>query len=163
MEAVKHFFFIGIAGTGMSAVAQYLRGIGNVVSGSDRLFNAQGKIQFQVQLEQLGIRCFLQDTSGIAPGIDVVVVSSAIEESNTELQKAHSLGIPVMKRAELLSAISARKRTVAVGGTSGKSTTAAMIFHIMQECGLEPSIMSGAGLIGLQKRGLPGNAWKPLL
>jgi len=159
MEPANHFFFIGIAGTGMSAIAQYLKGVGKAVSGSDRLFNAQGKMQIQVQLEQLGISCYLQDASGITSDIDVVVVSSAIEESNIELQKARSLGIPVMRRAELLSSISARKRTVAVGGTSGKSTVSAMIFHIMHKCGLEPSIMSGAGLICLQKQGLPGNAW----
>ena len=158
-EKYNHFFFVGIAGTGMSAIAQYLKGIGKEVSGSDRLFDSDTKMLIQEQFEQQNIRCWFQDASGIRPEIDVVIISTAIEESNIELQKARSLGIPVMKRSELLSSISGKKRTVAVGGTSGKSTTAAMIFHIMQSCGFEPSIMNGAGLSSLQKKGLPGNAW----
>jgi len=158
-EKYNHFFFIGIAGTGMSAIAQYLRGIGKKVSGSDRLFNEEKKMLIQEQFEQQDIHCYFQDGSGITSDIDVVVISTAIEESNIELQKARSLGIPVMKRSELLAAISSDKKTIAVGGTSGKSTTTAMIFHIMQQCGWEPSVMNGAGLTSLQKKGLPGNTW----
>jgi len=158
-EKYNHFFFVGIAGTGMSAIAQYLRGIGKKVSGSDRLFNEEKKVLIQEQFEQQDIHCYLQDTSGISPQMDVLVISTAIEESNVELQKARSMGIPVMKRSELLAAISSNKKTIAVGGTSGKSTTTAMIFHIMQACGWEPSVMNGAGLTSLQKKGLPGNAW----
>ncbi len=158
-EKYNHFFFIGIAGTGMSAIAQYLKGTGKQVSGSDRLFNAEKKLLIQEQFEQQGIHCYFQDASGITTDIDVVVISTAIEESNIELQKARTLGIPVVKRSELLSSISEKKRTVAVGGTSGKSTTTAMIFHIMQSCGFEPSVMNGAGLSSLQAKGLPGNAW----
>jgi len=158
-EKYNHFFFVGIAGTGMSAIAQYLKGIGKQVSGSDRLFNSETKLLIQEQFEQQDIHCYFQDASGIMSDIDVVVISTAIEDSNIELQKARSLGIPVVKRSELLSSISETKRTIAVGGTSGKSTTTAMIFHIMQSCGLEPSVMNGAGLSGLQKKGLPGNAW----
>jgi len=155
----NHFYFVGIAGTGMSAIAQHLRGTGKRVSGSDRLFNEEKKMLIQEQFEQQDIRCHFQDGSGIDPQIDVLVISTAIEESNIELQKARSLNIPVMKRSELLAAISGNKKTVAVGGTSGKSTTTAMIFHIMQECGREPSVINGAGLTSLQKKGLPGNAW----
>ncbi len=155
----NHFFFVGIAGTGMSAIAQYLRGIGKEVSGSDRLFDNEKKSLIQEQFAQQGIRTYFQDASGINPQVDVLIISTAIEESNIELQKARSLGILVMKRSELLASISSEKRTIAVGGTSGKSTTTAMIFHIMQECGWEPSVMNGAGLTSLQKKGLPGNAW----
>jgi UDP-N-acetylmuramate--alanine ligase len=158
-EKYNHFFFVGIAGTGMSAIAQYLRGIGKKVSGSDRLFNEEKKMLIQEQFEQQDIHCYFQDASGINLQIDVLVISTAIEESNIELQKARSIGIPVMKRSELLAAISSNKKTIAVGGTSGKSTTTAMIFHIMQACGWEPSVMNGAGLTSLQKKGLPGNAW----
>lgn len=154
-----HFFFIGIAGTGMSAIAQYLRGTGKKVSGSDRLFSTDKKMQIQEQFEHQGITCFFQDASGVAENVDVVIISTAIEESNIELQKARQMNIPVMKRSELLATISSEKRTIAVGGTSGKSTTTAMIFHILQENGYAPSIMSGAGLVALQKQGLPGNAW----
>ncbi len=159
LDKYNHFFFVGIAGTGMSAIAQYLKGIGKKVSGSDRLFNDEKKSLIRQQFDRLDIHTCFQDSSGISLQIDVLVISTAIEESNIELQKARSLGIPVMKRSELLAAISSDKKTIAVGGTSGKSTTTAMIFHIMQECGWEPSVMNGAGLTSLQKRGLPGNAW----
>ena len=159
VNSVQHFFFIGIAGTVMSAIAQYLKGTGKKVSGSDRLFHADKKMLIQEQFEQLGIQCFFQDASGVTKDIDVVVISTAIEETNIELQKARLLNIPVMKRSELLAAISSQKRTLAVGGTSGKSTTTAMIFHILQENGYSPSIISGAGLVSLQNKGLPGNAW----
>lgn len=155
----QNYFFIGIAGTGMSAIAQYLQGIGKHVAGSDRLFNQDNKMLIQEQFEKQGIACFFQDGSGIKASTEVVVVSTAIEESNIEYQKAKEMGIPIMKRSELLAAISLSKRTIAVGGTSGKSTTTAMIFHILQENGYSPSLMTGAGLTALQKQGLPGNAW----
>jgi len=155
----KNYFFIGIAGTGMSAIAQYLQGTGFNVAGSDRLFCPGNKMPIQEQFEKLGIQCFSQDGSGIAPDTEVVVVSTAIEENNVEYRKTKELGIPVMKRAELLAAISRGRKTIAVGGTSGKSTTTAMIFHILQENGYSPSLMTGAGLTELQRQGLPGNAW----
>lgn len=158
-QAHQHFFFVGIAGTGMSAIAQYLRGVGKTVSGSDRLFGKENKMLIQEQFEKQGIQCFFQDASGLTPDVDVLVVSTAIEESNVEYQKALSLNIPIIKRSELLASISRTKRTIAVGGTSGKSTTTAMIFHVLEECGFSPSIMSGAGLTSLQEKGLPGNAW----
>jgi UDP-N-acetylmuramate--alanine ligase len=155
----KNFFFIGIAGTGMSAIAQYLKGTGLHVAGSDRLFCPGNKMLIQEQFEKLGIHCFSQDGSGIAADTEIVVVSTAIEENNIEYRKAKELGIPLVKRSELLASISKGTRTIAVGGTSGKSTTTAMIFHILQENGFSPSLMTGAGLTSLQKQGLPGNAW----
>lgn len=155
----KNYFFIGIAGTGMSAIAQYLKGTGMNVAGSDRLFCGENKMLIQEQFEKMGITCFLQDGSGIRQDTDVVVVSTAIEESNVEFQKAMELGIPILKRSELLAEISGKRRTIAVGGTSGKSTTTAMIFHILQDRGYSPSLMTGAGLTSLQEHGLPGNAW----
>ncbi|MCB9018643.1 MAG: Mur ligase domain-containing protein [Paludibacteraceae bacterium] len=158
-EKYNHFFFVGIAGTGMSAIAQYLKGIGKQVSGSDRLFDKDKKMLIQEQFEKMGINCHFQDASGVDEKTDVLIISTAIEESNVELTKARRLGIPVMKRSELLASISKTKKTIAVGGTSGKSTTSAMIFHILQTCGADPSIMSGAGLTSLQEKGLPGNSW----
>jgi UDP-N-acetylmuramate--alanine ligase len=159
IEQVENFFFIGIAGTGMSAIAQYLQGTGKKVSGSDRLFNQQNKMLIQEQFEIQGIRCFFQDGSGISADTQVVIVSTAIEESNVEYRKATEMGIPLMKRSELLAALSLSKKTIAVGGTSGKSTTTAMIFHIFQENGYSPSLITGAGLTSLQQEGLPGNTW----
>ena len=161
MNTLHHtnYFFIGIAGTGMSAIAQYLKGTGMQVRGSDRLFGTDNKMPIQEQFEKLGIQCFSQDGSGLTADTEVVVVSTAIEERNVEYRKANEMGIPVMKRSELLAALSSGKRTIAVGGTSGKSTTTAMIFHILQENGYSPSLMTGAGLTALQQEGLPGNTW----
>ncbi len=159
LDSYSHFFFVGIAGTGMSAIAQYLRGVGKKVSGSDRLFGQSQKLLSETQFESMGIQCYFQDGQGITEDVDVVVVSTAIEEKNVEYQKAVQLGIPIMKRSQLLAEISNSVRTIAVGGTSGKSTTTAMIFHIMEQCGKSPSLITGAGLSVLQKKGLPGNAW----
>ncbi len=154
-----NYFFVGVAGTGMSAIAQYLRGTGKRVSGSDRLFSKTEKGETQIQLERAGIECFFQDGSGITAETEAVIVSTAIEESNVEYQKALSLNIPIIKRSKLLAEISDSIKTIAVGGTSGKSTTTAMIFHILQKCGKEPSLITGAGLASIQKQGLIGNAW----
>jgi len=156
---MTHYFFIGIAGTGMSAIAQYLVGSGHKVSGSDRLFSSESKMLIQEQFEAAGIQCYFQDGSGVTTDIDKVVVSTAIETTNNEYQLAVQMGIPIMKRSELLAQLSAEKKTIAVGGTSGKSTTSAMIFHILETNGFSPSLMSGAGLSALQRKGLPGNAW----
>jgi UDP-N-acetylmuramate--alanine ligase len=120
-------FFIGVAGSGMSAIAQYLKGIGKEVSGSDRFFNAGGNNEIKQKLEASGIHCFLQNGDGIGSRTDLIVVSTAVEDTVMEVQKAKQMGIPIMKRAELLSLIAASKKTIAVGGTSGKSTTSAML------------------------------------
>jgi UDP-N-acetylmuramate--alanine ligase len=157
-QLANHIYFIGIAGTGMSALAQYCAGNGKLVSGSDRYFGNAATTEIQTQLEKQGIQCYPQNGMGIAPGIDVVVISTAIEENNPELEKARSLGITILKRAALLAEISNDKKTIAVGGTSGKSTTTAMIFDILEYAGLQPSIISGAGLVRLQEQGLIGNA-----
>jgi len=151
-------FFIGIAGSGMSALARYLQGMGKKVSGSDRFFKDGEFNETKDKLETEGIRCFLQDGSGITGETDLVVVSTAIEDTVYEVQKAKQLNIPIIKRSELLALIAAGKKTIAVGGTSGKSTTAAMLFEILEFAGLNPGIISGAGLTRLIKEGKTGNA-----
>lgn len=158
LDNIRNIFFIGVAGTGMSAIAQYLSGSGKNVSGSDRYFIPDEPNETRDKLEKEGISCFLQDGSGITPEIELVAASSAVEESNVEIRKARELGIPVILRSELLTIISNTKRTIAVAGTSGKSTTTAMLFDILHKGGLSPSIISGAGLTRLQKDGKIGNA-----
>ena len=154
----KNPFFIGIAGTGMSALAQYLQGIGKSVSGSDRYFKEGEFNEIQEKLEAEGVNCFLQDGSGINDKTDLVVVSTAIEDTVYEVQKAKQLNIPIIKRSELLALIAESKKTIAVGGTSGKSTTTAMLFAILEHAGMQPSIISGAGLTSIIKEGKIGNA-----
>jgi len=154
----KNPFFIGIAGTGMSALAQYLQGIGKSVSGSDRYFKEGEFNETKDKLEAEGIKCFLQDGSGINDKTDLVVVSTAIEDTVYEVRKAKQLNIPIVKRSELLALIAESKKTIAVGGTSGKSTTTAMLFAILEHAGMQPSIISGAGLTSIIKEGKIGNA-----
>ncbi len=154
----QHPFFIGIAGSGMSAIAQYLKGVGKDVSGSDRFFSAQEPNEIKEKLEAEGILCFPQNGEGITAAIDLVVVSAAVEDTVVDVQKAKELKIPIIKRSELLAMIAVSKKTIAVGGTSGKSTTSAMLFDIMEFAGLHPSIISGAGLVSLIKKGKIGNA-----
>ncbi|RYY52904.1 MAG: UDP-N-acetylmuramate--alanine ligase, partial [Chitinophagaceae bacterium] len=89
---------------------------------------------------------------------DLVVISTAVEETVEELQLAREKGIPVIRRSELLAIIAASRKTIAIGGTSGKSTTSAMLFDIMENGGLEPGIISGAGLVSLIRQGKIGNA-----
>ena len=154
----KNVFFIGVAGTGMSAIAQYLAGTGKEVSGSDRYFQPAVFNDTRDKLEAAGIKCFLQDGTGITTDTDLVVVSTAIEDTVAEVQKARSLSIPIIRRSELLALIAKSKRTIAVGGTSGKSTTSAMLFDILEKAGMAPSIISGAGLVSIIKENKIGNA-----
>ena len=158
LKEIQKLHFIGVAGTGMSAIAQYLSAEGKIITGSDRYFHPTEKNETHEKLVKEGIQCFLQDGSGIDEQTQVIVISTAIEDTNVEIQKAMSLAIPIIKRAELLSLIVQEKRTVAIGGTSGKSTTTAMLFDILDFAGLEPSIISGAGLVRLQEEGKIGNA-----
>lgn len=154
----KNVFFIGVAGTGMSAIAQYLAGIEKNVSGSDRYFKEGEENETKEKLTAAGIHCFLQNGKGITNDTDLVVVSTAIEDTVAEVQKAKQLNIPILKRSEVLALIAKSKKTIAVGGTSGKSTTSAMLFDILTYAGLEPGIISGAGLISIIKEGKIGNA-----
>lgn len=154
----KNVFFIGVAGVGMSAIAQYLAGIDKRVSGSDRYFKENEYNETREKLEADRIQCFLQNGEGITEKTDLVVVSTAIEDSVFEVQKAKQLNIPIIKRSELLAMIAKSKKTIAVGGTSGKSTTSAMLFDILDNAGLEPSIISGAGLVSIIRSGKIGNA-----
>jgi UDP-N-acetylmuramate--alanine ligase len=154
----KNPFFIGIAGSGMSAIAQYLKGIGKNVSGSDRFFKAGEYNETQQKLEAEEIRCFLQNGEGITEATDLVVVSTAIEDTVEEVKKAKQLNIPIIRRSELLAMIADSKKTIAVGGTSGKSTTSAMLFDILEYAGWQPGIISGAGLVSIIKQGKIGNA-----
>ncbi len=158
IQQFERVFFIGVAGTGMSAIAQYLSGVGKQVSGSDRYFVAGEENETRTKLENEGIRCFEQDGSGITSATQLVVVSTAVEDTVPEVQKAKQLQIPIIKRSELLALIAKSKKTIAVGGTSGKSTTSGMLFDILEQAGLEPSIISGAGLVHIIKEGKIGNA-----
>jgi UDP-N-acetylmuramate--alanine ligase len=152
------YFFIGIAGTGMSAIAQYLKAAGHHVAGSDRQFVSGDYNESRDALEAEGIICFEQGAGGVTADTDVVVVSTAIEDSVPEVQQAKALSKPIIKRSALLAEIVTTKKTIAVAGTSGKSTTTAMLYEILYTAGLHPSVIGGAGLTRLINQGKIGNA-----
>lgn len=154
----SHIFFMGIAGAGMSALAQYLKGSGVQVSGSDRFFTQGTNNETAEKLKAQGIECYPQDGSGLKDSVSLVVVSTAVEDTVPEIQKAKALGIPIMRRSELLAYITTQKKTIAIGGTSGKSSTVAMLFTILEYAGLKPAIITGAGLVSLIEKGSIGNA-----
>ena len=151
--------FTGIFGTGMSALAQYLRFEGIAVSGSDRLLASEDTASVKQSLEGLGGVIVNQDGSGVSGDTDAVCVSTAIEESNPDIAAARASGVPIVHRSDLLAALIGSKKTIAVAGTSGKSTVTAMIFEFLTACGKSPSLVSGAPLRRLEKEGLVGNAF----
>ena len=158
LEKYSSFYFIGIAGAGMSALAVYLVQGGKKVSGSDRNFDLSNPGDTQMKLMDLGVHCFPQDGSGVSKDIDVVIASTAIEDTVPDVKAALENNIPFLRRSDLLALISGSKKTIAVAGTSGKSTTAAMIFHILEHAGKQPGVITGAGLTSLIKKGEIGNA-----
>lgn len=133
--------FIGIGGAGMSAIAKVLIERGVPVSGSDLKRSRAATV-----LQAMGARVHLGHEASLVDGAEVVVVSSAIRETNPELAAARTAGIPVLTRGEALAAILEVGRSVVVAGTHGKTTTTSMIVSIMQAAGLDPTYLVGAGL-----------------
>ena len=152
--------FAGIMGSGMSAIAQYLAWEGRAITGSDRIAFAPEMKETKEELERCGCLLFPQDGSGVSPATEALVISTAIEEDNPDIVAARKRGIPIVHRSDVLAAIVASHRTIAVCGTSGKSTVTALVFEILRACGQSPSVLTGANLIRLNEEGFLGNAFK---
>jgi len=159
------FHFIGIAGTGMRPLALLALARGQQITGSDRLFDQGGASAIRGQLEAAGARIVPQDGAGVVRGLEAVVVSSAIELQVPDYLRAKELGIPIIHRAEFLARVSADLRTLAVAGTSGKSTVTAMIAFILTHAGFDPTVICGGDLLDFSAEGLPtgfrlgGSSW----
>jgi UDP-N-acetylmuramate--alanine ligase len=151
--------FAGVAGSGMSALAQFVAMMGGRASGSDRSFDRGERAEARAQLEAMGVTIHPQDGAGLEGDCAALVVSTAVEDEVPDVVAARRLGVPVLHRSELLAHLVARYRTVAVTGTSGKSTTVAMIFEILRGAGQDPSVITGGELVALQREGRWGNAW----
>ncbi|MBD2841587.1 Mur ligase family protein [Erythrobacter rubeus] len=141
----RPFFFCGIGGSGMLPLAQIARGTGHAVAGSDRSMD-QGRTPEKFEwLAENGFELFPQDGSGITSSRQILIASAAVEDTVPEVAKARTLGNARMSRAELLSALfNEAAQSVAIGGTSGKSTVTGMIAWIMHQAGLDPTVMNGA-------------------
>ncbi|MHB1740443.1 MAG: UDP-N-acetylmuramate--L-alanine ligase [Actinomycetes bacterium] len=141
VEDLGRVHFIGIGGAGMSGIARILLSRGLVVSGSD----ARESRTLEA-LRAVGARvCVGHDPAQVA-GVDTVVVSSAIRESNPELAEARRRGLRVIPRAAALAALMSGRRAVAIAGTHGKTTTTSMLTVALQHCGADPSFAIGGNL-----------------
>jgi UDP-N-acetylmuramate--alanine ligase len=155
----ERFHYAGLAGAGMSGLAQFQVMTGGHASGSDRAFDRGERASLRAQLESLGIAVVPQDGSGLGPDCAALVVSTAVEEEVPDFATAKAKGIPIVHRSELLAHFVANHRSVAVTGTSGKSTVTAMVFDILRGAGRDPSVITGGDLPELVAQGLPGNAF----
>ena len=141
----KSYFFVGIGGSGMMPLAEIVAAQGHVVAGSDRSLD-QGRLGAKFEaLAARGIGMHPQDGSGIISSDQIVVASAAIEATVPDVRRATELGCARMTRAELLAELfNAAPVSIAVGGTSGKSTVTGMIGWILDQAGRDPTIMNGA-------------------
>lgn len=152
------FHYAGLGGSGMSAIAQFQAMTGGRVSGSDRAFDNGERAALRAQFEALGIAVFPQDGSGVAGDCAALVVSTAVEEQVPDYAAAKTQEIPVVHRSEMLAHFVSAYRSIAVTGTSGKSTVTGMTFEILRGAGRDPSVITGGDLPALQAEGLIGNA-----
>ncbi|MDQ6801653.1 MAG: UDP-N-acetylmuramate--L-alanine ligase [Acidobacteriota bacterium] len=140
-EHIKSIHFVGIGGIGMSGIAEILAERGVKVSGCDLKPSASTDL-----LAGRGIHVLMGHDAAHLDGVDLVVVTSAVRGANAEVDAARARRIPVMKRKEMLGALVNEKRSVGVAGTHGKTTTSAMIAVILEEAGLDPTIIIGGML-----------------
>jgi UDP-N-acetylmuramate--alanine ligase len=135
----KHIHVVGIGGAGMSAIALVLRAMGHVVTGSDLKDSPVAE-----RLRAHGIRVAVGHAPGNVEGAAALTYSPAVQPENPELAEARRQGIRVAPRSEMLAAICATRRCLAVSGTHGKTTTASMLSLILVEAGMRPSFLIGA-------------------
>lgn len=148
----------------MSALAVFEVRRGARASGSDRAFDQGRHPELRAQLEREGIVIVPQDGSFLAPAHGPcagLVVSTAVEDQVPDVAAARAGGVPILHRSDLLARHVEAHRTLAVSGTSGKSTVTGMIFTILQGCGLSPGLLTGGALADLAARGEPGNVRAP--
>ncbi len=134
---------VGVGGVGMSAVATLLAGRGLVVSGSDA---ADGPAL--PGLRAAGVQVHVGHDADHVVGVDTLVVSSAVRETNPELVAARAAGLRVLHRSEALAALMAERDAVAVAGAHGKTTTSAMLATALVEAGADPSFAIGGVVLG---------------
>ncbi len=138
---MTHVHFIGIGGSGLSAIARLLTENGYTVTGSDRAMST-----FAADLQAAGATIYIGHHPRYVQGADWVVRSSAVPDDNPEVKAALLAGIPVYKRADFLGKLMEGKTGIAVAGTHGKTTTTAMLSFVLTEMGHSPSFIVGGVL-----------------
>jgi UDP-N-acetylmuramate--alanine ligase len=135
---LETFHIVGIGGIGMSAIAEILHAKGYRVQGSDQKDSANVN-----RLRAKGIRVFVGHDAVNLIGARYVVISSAVKPGNPELDGARARGLPIIRRAEMLSELMRLYSTVSITGTHGKTTTTSLISHIFTACKLDPTVITG--------------------
>jgi|WetSurMetagenome_2_1015567.scaffolds.fasta_scaffold01957_8 UDP-N-acetylmuramate--alanine ligase len=151
-------FFSGIGGSGVSALAAFMADRGHRVSGSDRAFEKNPYHPALAALKTKGVTIFPQDGSGINESLDLVVFSTAVEHDTPEYAKALALGLQIRTRPEFLLQIVSEHKTIAVAGTSGKSTTSGMLAWLMSRLGMKPNFIGGGRVKQFHSGSNPGNS-----
>lgn len=136
--SIERIHLVGIGGIGMSGIAEILHHLGYRVQGSDLSDNYN-----VTRLKRLGINVIVGHQAENVSDVDVVVVSSAVNESNPEIQQARKLQIPVVKRAEMLAELMRLKWTISVGGSHGKTTTTSLVAMLLKQAACDPTVISG--------------------
>jgi UDP-N-acetylmuramate--alanine ligase len=139
----RRLHFVGIAGAGLSAYALAARALGASVTGSDA-----AESPYLRRVREAGVEPAIgHDAANVPAGDDVeLVVSTAIPASNPEVAAARERGLKVMARAEFLAQLTREKKTIAVSGAHGKTTTTSMLAHALLACGLDPAYLIGGTL-----------------
>ncbi|GAB4573675.1 MAG: UDP-N-acetylmuramate--L-alanine ligase [Anaerolineales bacterium] len=142
---MTHVHFIGIGGSGLSAIARLLKESGYEVTGSD-----QSLSPFAADLQNMGVQIYVGHHPRNIAGAEMVIRSSAIKDDNPEVKAALQAGIPVYKRADFIGRLMEKKIGVAVAGTHGKTTTTAMIAWMLFAMKRDPSFIVGGTLSNLK-------------
>jgi UDP-N-acetylmuramate--alanine ligase len=156
-DKILKIFYSGIGGSGTSALALFDAMRGHEVSGSDRAFDRDPNHPAFAPLNAAGIKILPQDGSGIKGSLDFAVMSTAVEDDTPEVVRARELGVLIKRRPEYLAEIVSAYKTIAVSGTSGKSTASGMLAHAMRKLGMAPNFLGGARVKQFRSETNPGN------
>lgn len=140
-HAVRHIHFVGIGGSGMSAIAEVLHTLGYIVSGSDQLDSPTLR-----RLKGLGIKAYSGHAASNVQGADAVVISTAVKADNVEVIAAREQRITIVPRALMLAELMRLKSGIAIAGTHGKTTTTSLVASVLQSAGLDPTFVIGGRL-----------------
>ena len=143
--------FIGIGGIGMSGIAEILVQSGYLVQGSDIKASNNTK-----RLEKLGIEVFIGQRKSNILNANIIVVSTAISKNNIELVEAKKIFLPIVHRAEMLGELMRLKQSIAIAGTHGKTTTTSLIAKMIEENGMDPTIINGGIISSLDSNARMG-------
>src|SRR5215510_14124185 len=156
MSKLGDYFFCGIGGSGMTPLALIIQARGGLVEGSDRALDQGRNAERFDFLRARGILLHPQDGSGIRRAEQILVTSTAVEETVPDVQAARRMGAVIITRASLLAQLFNRAAFgIGVAGTSGKSTTVGMIGWILHRAGRSPTIMNGADMKNFIDAGSP--------